>query len=299
LTEKKSGVVFINKPSGITSFKSLDTIKRKLGTKKIGHTGTLDKFASGVMIVLSGQMTRLADYFTSMDKEYEAVFTFGRETSTLDPEGDVIAVSDVPSLKTIRENLKSFTGDISQYPPAFSAVHVNGKRAYELARDGKDVALKKRDVTVYGFEITDWNPPELSVRIRCSKGTYVRSLARDLGRSCGSNAFVSELARTKVGKVGLEDAVPPGDIDPDKHIKTGKAVFSLLEDIRIVQIDRKLALKVLKGAKLYDSMIPELDPSFKKHALFYNDTLIALLKTDDSSLRYGFVSGEIDGTDLE
>ncbi len=294
----KSGAVFLNKPSGITSFRALDSIKNKLSTGKIGHTGTLDKFASGVMIVLSGSMTKLAEYFSGLDKEYIGIFTFGRETDTLDPEGGIIAESDIPELSLIKEKLELFKGRISQIPPDYSAVHINGKRAYKLARKGDKPALKARDVTIYGFDILSWSPPELEVKIKCSKGTYIRSIARDLGRSCGSYAYVSSLKRTSVGGININMTIEPEKFNPGKDLVSGKELFMLIPDIQIIQINRDVIPLVLNGRKLKAEMLPGFNQSFSKFALFYEDTFAALVKTDKEQLKYAFVSGDLYGTYL-
>ncbi len=289
----KSGVVFIEKPAGITSFKSLDIIKKRLGTKKIGHTGTLDKFASGVMIVLTGGMTKLADYFSGMDKEYEAVFTFGKETNTLDSEGRIIKTADLPELSTIKKNIFSLTGEILQSPPDFSAVHVKGKRAYQLALAGDKPVMNPRKIMIYDFSIIDWKPPLLSVYIKCSKGTYIRSLARDLGRMCNSCAYVSSLKRIKVGKIDVENAVSPEIFSPDKHLVKERDVFKFLPEIQTVTIKKEYVSSVKNGKKLKIEWLDNPDFTFNYFALFDENTFIALVRKINDNLSYIFVSGEL------
>lgn len=299
MIEKKSGAVFINKPSGITSFKSLDTIKRKLSTRKIGHTGTLDKFASGVMIVLIGKMTKLAGYFTGLDKEYEAVFSFGKETSTLDPEGEVIAESGVPDLSVIREKIDSFKGLIRQVPPAYSAVHINGKRAYEIALEGGAPEIKEREITIYNFEILSWASPDLTVRIKCSKGTYIRSVARDLGRSCGSHAYVTSLKRTAVGEVRIENTVVSDELDPENDLVMGKNLFSLLPNIQILPVKKEIIPGILHGKQLDITLFPGIDLAYTQFALFLEERFVALISKDIQRLKYNFVSGDLYGSFME
>ncbi|MCD6397917.1 MAG: tRNA pseudouridine(55) synthase TruB, partial [Spirochaetaceae bacterium] len=217
-----SGLVLLNKPKGITSFRVLGSLKKRINSGKVGHTGTLDKFAEGLMLVLTGKMTKLAPFFTNMDKEYRAVYKFGEETDTLDPEGKTIFTSALPSLEEITNQIKNFKGNIMQVPPDFSAIHINGERAYKLAVKGKKPVLKERPVSVYNYEVENWEPPYLHVKVNCSKGTYIRSLARDLGRSTSSRAYVCELQRTKVGVWNIENSVLPENIDPDKDIFSGK-----------------------------------------------------------------------------
>ncbi|MBN2627270.1 MAG: tRNA pseudouridine(55) synthase TruB [Spirochaetales bacterium] len=196
----------LNKSAGQTSFQSLGAVKRLYGTKKVGHTGTLDKFATGLMIVLVGKYTRLNPLFTGMDKTYEAVIRFGEETDTLDPEGAIIAVGNVPSLDTIKEVLPRFLGDQDQVPPAYSAVHINGKRSWKLARQGVQVEMKSRPVRIDELEVLAWEEPDLTLRVSCSSGTYIRSLARDLALACESRARLEQLCRTRVGQFSLNEA---------------------------------------------------------------------------------------------
>jgi tRNA pseudouridine55 synthase len=174
-----AGIVFLKKSSGMTSFFALGYLKRALHTKRIGHAGTLDRFAEGLMIAAYGPYTRLMPLFVGLDKRYRALFEFGKETSTLDPEGDVTAEAPLPSEEEIRARASGFTGSMRQRPPAFSAVHIDGKRAYSRALKGESFEVPERGITIYSFDILDWTPPYLDVDIRCSKGTYIRSLARD------------------------------------------------------------------------------------------------------------------------
>ncbi len=206
-------VLLIDKQPGLTSFASLYPVKRHVD-RKVGHAGTLDKFAQGLMIVLTGAMTRLNPLFSNMDKEYVATIRFGEETDTLDPEGEVIATGPIPTLDTIRHVIEaSFLGELQQYPPAYSALHIDGQRAYTLARKGKEVQMPLRDITIYSFEVMGWNPPDLQARIRVSKGTYIRSIARDLAHACGTFGRLETLQRTSIGPYRLEEAVDPDDTD--------------------------------------------------------------------------------------
>jgi len=200
-----SGLILFNKPPGITSFDALRDIKRSLGTGKVGHTGTLDKFASGLLIVLVGRALRLSRWFTHCDKKYRAKIHFGEETDTLDPEGEIIAKAPLPSREDAERTLKQFTGSVMQAPPAFSAIHVNGKRASNLARSGNAPEMKKRPVTIYELELLSWEPPFADIFVHCSSGTYIRSLARDIAIAAGSRAHLCELKRTHVGGFCIEE----------------------------------------------------------------------------------------------
>jgi len=196
-----NGLVLLDKEPGRTSFQALYPVKRLYG-HSVGHTGTLDQFAEGLLVVLVGKFTRFNPLFTAYDKVYEADFTFGRETSTLDPEGETVLEGPVPA-QGIPELAPRWTGDLMQVPPEYSAIHVDGRRASDRVRGGETIELPPRPVTVYSLEVVAWASPVLTVRIHCSKGTYVRSIARDWGRAAGCGAHVTRLRRTRVGPFGL------------------------------------------------------------------------------------------------
>lgn len=202
----KASILLINKKPGLTSFSSLNDIKRTIDPK-VGHAGTLDKFARGLLIVLTGSMTKLNVLFSTMDKSYRAEISFGSETDTLDPEGQVIATAAIPSFEEIQLAIPSFLGSIEQQPPQYSALHINGKRASDLARSGKEVELAKRPITVYSFEPVSYDNGLLVADIHVSKGTYIRSLARDLGIATKSRAHLTGLERTSIGPFSLSEAV--------------------------------------------------------------------------------------------
>ena len=201
----ESELLLMDKEEGITSFSSLSSIKRSHKGMKVGHAGTLDKFASGLMIVLVGKATRLNPVFSSMGKSYIAEVTFGRETDTLDPEGEVVRRSDPPSEEAIRSVLPSFLGRQSQIPPVYSAIHVGGKRAYQEARSGREVEMAPREITIDSIELLSYDGEKAVISASVSKGTYIRSLARDIGERAGSCAFVSRLRRTSIGPFTLSD----------------------------------------------------------------------------------------------
>ncbi len=203
------GLALLDKPSGMTSFEALGAVKRALGTGRVGHTGTLDRFARGLMVVLTGRLTRLAPLLSGLDKSYRARVRFGEETDTLDPEGEVIAAAAVPSRTALEAALRPFEGEIEQVPPVFSAVHHQGERAYRLARRGERPQLRPRKVRVLALELLGFEPPVADLGVRCGSGTYVRALARDIALACGSRATVVELVRTEVGPFSLSEAVTP------------------------------------------------------------------------------------------
>jgi tRNA pseudouridine55 synthase len=195
-------MVLLNKLPGVTSFQALYPLKRQFGPA-IGHTGTLDQFAQGLLVVLTGKFTKFTPFFTEFDKVYEADFTFGRETTTLDPEGETLSEGALPDNGTILSLVDAFVGTQDQVPPQYSAVHIDGKRAYQRVRDGETPEIAPRRITVYALEVLSWSAPVLTLRVHCSKGTYIRSLARDWGRLAGCGAFVSRLVRHRVGPFSL------------------------------------------------------------------------------------------------
>ena len=205
-------IILLAKQPGLTSFASLYAVKRAFKTSKVGHTGTLDSFAEGLLVVCTGSLTRLAGRITQFDKTYEAVILFGEETDTLECTGNAIKSSPLPSKSDFEKALSRFTGNLMQSPPAFSALHVDGERSSDLARQGRSVALPPRPVTVYESKILelleDSSGAVRAARVlfSVSKGTYIRSLARDIAAECKSAAHLAGLRRTTVGDFHLEDA---------------------------------------------------------------------------------------------
>lgn len=203
------GLLNINKPSGITSRQAVDRVKRFVKPAKVGHAGTLDPLACGVLVVAVGQATRLVEYVQQMPKRYRATFLLGRTSNTEDIEGEVTPLVDAP--RPTREQLEravvELTGEIQQRPPAFSALKVQGQRAYARARAGQTVELAPRAVHVYRLEVVAYEYPELRLDVECSAGTYVRSLGRDLAERVGSGAVMSALQRTVIGRFAIDQAV--------------------------------------------------------------------------------------------
>ncbi|MFW6212200.1 MAG: tRNA pseudouridine(55) synthase TruB [Spirochaetota bacterium] len=244
------GIALLDKPEGVSSFRALSDLKRACKTKKVGHTGTLDPFATGLMVALVGQATRLARFFSGLDKSYHAVFSFGSETDTSDSTGTVTRTAVAPAVDDVMEALSGFRGPIEQIPPAFSAVHVNGKRAYELARSGEQVEVPSRIVSIKHFSLEQIDKDSYAAEITCSSGTYIRSLARDLGRAVGSAAHVSVLRRTTVGPFEVDDSVPPCEFAPEKHLRSIAPSLELLPGIVRVEVPPELVRPICHGRKL-------------------------------------------------
>jgi tRNA pseudouridine55 synthase len=203
------GVLPIDKPLGWTSFDVVAVARRSLGAKRVGHGGTLDPLATGVLPLLVGSATKFADRLHTASKVYAAVVTFGTETTTDDREGPATREADPPalSLEALDAALAPFRGELAQVPPAYAAVKVGGRRAYSRARSGETVELSARTVTVERLAIATWEPPALRLLVVCSTGTYIRSLARDIGRAVGSAAHLGGLRRLAVGALTVDDAL--------------------------------------------------------------------------------------------
>ncbi len=202
------GFLNLDKPAGMTSRQAVDRVRRVTGVKRAGHAGTLDPLATGVLVVGVGAATRLVEYVQRMAKSYRATFLLGRASPTEDLEGEVTLLQDpkVPTLDELTAAAGRFTGRIQQRPPAFSALKVQGRRAYQLARKGRPVELPAREVTIHRLAVIAYQYPELVVEVECSGGTYIRSLGRDLAESLGTAAVMSALVRTAVGRFSIQQA---------------------------------------------------------------------------------------------
>ncbi len=215
------GILLIDKPDGMTSFGVVARVRRVLTQQngrriKVGHTGTLDPFATGLLILCVGKETKNAMSYTKLDKVYEATVRLGQTSTTGDPEGEVTDVSDMqPSRDDIEVAVQQFTGEITQRPPIYSAIKVGGRRAYDLAREGKEVEIPERMVTIHSLEVVDYTYPELKIRTHVSSGTYIRTLAQDIGEALGTGAYCTQLRRTKIADWDIGSAQSLGDFGID------------------------------------------------------------------------------------
>jgi tRNA pseudouridine55 synthase len=205
-----SGALVVDKPVGMTSHDVVQAIRNGTGLRRAGHTGTLDPRASGVLVILVGPAVRLSEYVSASDKRYQAIIRLGGSTDTFDSEGKVTLSKDPLNVteEQFDKALQTFVGEIEQTPPPYSAVKVQGRKAYEMARQGEEVDLTPRKITVHHLEVLEWAPPEVVIDVHCSSGTYVRSLANDLGVMLGCGAYLVGLRRTKSGRFSLRDSVP-------------------------------------------------------------------------------------------
>lgn len=208
-----NGIILADKPAGMSSFGVVARIRRQLRDQydrkiKVGHTGTLDPFATGLMILVVGPECKNAANYSKLDKVYEATFCLGQTSTTGDPEGEITDVSDrIPAQQEIQESLLPFIGEIQQTPPAFSAIKINGQRAYKLARKGEIVEMPTRTITIHSLELLDYSYPNLKIRTHVSSGTYIRTLAEDIGKQLGTGAYCATLRRTQIAHYSVVDAI--------------------------------------------------------------------------------------------
>jgi len=294
------GLILLDKKTGVTSFQALGEIKRALGTGKVGHTGTLDKFASGLLVVLVGGALKLTPWFTHCDKKYMGKIHFGSETDTLDPEGNVIAEAEVPTREKVEKALSQFTGSIMQEPPAYSAIHIDGQRASNLARSGKTPEMKKRPVNIFKLELLSWQPPLADIFVHCSSGTYIRSLARDIALAAESRAHLCSLVRTQVAGFTLEMAggregdgkVSPLPIDKNVIALLGLPWFEIAPEQAGNIFHGKPLEPILDGKMLFSprEKSQEAADNFSA-AVFSGETLVAVVEKNDGKWKYGCVMG--------
>lgn len=211
---QEDSVLLIDKPAGITSFGVVARVRRQLSEQlgkkaKVGHTGTLDPFATGLMIIVTGKECRNASQYSKLDKVYEATIRLGQTSTTGDPEGEITDVSAVqPSLEEVQKALGQFVGEITQRPPMYSAIKINGQRAYKLARKGEIVEVPARQVTVFSLDLIEYSYPELRIQVHVSSGTYIRTFAEDIGKVLGIGAYCAGLRRTRISEWNVSEATP-------------------------------------------------------------------------------------------
>jgi len=277
----------VDKPVGPTSHDVVGMARRALRTRRVGHTGTLDPFASGLLVLCVGRATRLSEYFTGMDKSYDAVARLGIETDTLDLEGEVVSTNDAWR-DLDRASIESATGtqagSIEQVPPQFSAKKVDGEAMHRRARRGEEVALRSVPVTVHELTVTDAPLPDLHFTVRCSSGTYIRAIARDLGTALGCGAHLTTLRRTRVGPFDLSRALPVSALDDESAVTAACMEPSEgLHHLTTVTVDDGVASRIRNGQRVRIA-----DPGSASDALVTvtcGADLLAMATLDDGVLR--------------
>lgn len=241
------GIIAINKPKDWTSFDVVNKIKHMVKPNKVGHLGTLDPMATGVLLVTIGKATKLFDIMQEKSKTYIATFEFGYETDTLDATGKTIKTStNTPTMQDIEKVLPKFIGKISQIPPIYSAKSINGVRAYELARRGENVELKPKNVVVNNIKIIEYSNNKLIIEINCGSGTYIRSIGRDIAYELNTFATMTELVRTKVGKFSVENCKEISLIDKE-NVYDNMLKLSEVLDYKVLNLETDLVNKLLNG----------------------------------------------------
>ncbi|RLB34388.1 MAG: tRNA pseudouridine(55) synthase TruB [Deltaproteobacteria bacterium] len=293
MLSNRDGILLIDKDSGESSFSTVKRVKRILGVKKAGHAGTLDPFATGLLIVLLGEGTKLSQYLMAHEKRYWAKVRLGIETSTMDPTGTVVRTSPVPDLdpKYVEEKILGFLGEIEQRPPAFSAVKYKGQRAYKMARKGIRVELKKRRVLISHIEVIHVDLPDVTIVLTCSPGTYVRSLAAEIGNTLGVGGHLLALRRLSVGPFKVEDALrlAAGDVAELSRAVSERIIplKEALPDMKELQVDGSMAERIRKGYQpTWDELSGAVGDFFDTQVkVVKGSELVAFLKTTRNTNR--------------
>ncbi|MCX7988300.1 MAG: tRNA pseudouridine(55) synthase TruB [Thermodesulfovibrio sp.] len=248
-------VIIFNKPQGITSQQAISEVKKVLKVKKVGHAGTLDPIATGILLICTNEATKITPFLMELEKEYVFKSQFGISTDTYDIEGKIIKITENFQLDRtkLEEILKKFTGEIMQIPPMYSAVKVEGKPLYKLARKGIEIERKPKKVIIHLINIESFEPPFVTFRVVCSKGTYVRSLCNDIGEELGMGAHIVKLTRTRVGEFRIEDSVGLEELKIPLSYNFATSTFSLPPRKGILSIDK--ALYFLPSVKIQDSLV--------------------------------------------
>lgn len=269
------GFLNIYKPVGMTSHDVVSVLRRVTKIKQIGHTGTLDPFAEGVLPICIGKATRLIEYLQD-DKEYLATVQFGAATNTFDLDGEKVFTSDKKvSRDDIKEGLKSFEGEISQLPPIFSAIKVNGKKLYEYARKGEEVEIQPRKVVIENIELKNFDEElqQAQILLKCSKGTYIRSIANDLGKNLGCGGYLIKLIRTQAGKFRVENSVQLDGIDVESNLINPLDILNLPK----IAVDKDDLARIKNGMPIYKTC----DKIGNFVSLIYNDVEICAVGIAD------------------
>lgn len=269
------GFLNIYKPVGMTSHDVVSVLRRVTKIKQIGHTGTLDPFAEGVLPICIGKATRLIEYLQD-DKEYFATVQFGAATNTFDLDGEKVFTSDKKvSRDDIKEGLKSFEGEISQFPPIFSAIKVKGKKLYEYARKGEEVEIQPRKVVIENIELKNFDEElqQAQILLKCSKGTYIRSIANDLGKNLGCGGYLIKLIRTQAGKFRVENSVQLDGIDVESNLINPLDILNLPK----IAVDNDDLARIKNGMPIYKTC----DKIGNFVSLIYNDVEICAVGIAD------------------
>lgn len=276
------GILVVNKRQGITSHDCIYILRDLLGIKKIGHTGTLDPMATGVLPMTIGKATRVSSFIQNSGKEYIATIEFGIETDTEDITGNIIERSDkIPTKDEVLEILPKFTGRIEQIPPMYSAVRVDGRKLYKIAREGKVIDRPKREIHVESLELLESNP--FTLKIKCSSGTYVRTLISDIGKELGTFATMTSLIRTKVGPFSVENAIKIDDLESMTKEEIEEKLYPTdfaLRNIPKYNVPKSFFERLINGVKFYDNRMKD-----GKYSIYCRDEFIGIGEFVDGRLK--------------
>lgn len=281
---KPFGVINVNKPQGWTSRDVVNRVHRLVKPAKAGHAGTLDPLATGVLLVCVGTATRLMEYAHQMPKQYLASFLLGQKSQTDDTEGEIEKLADapIPTHEALEQALPAFLGEIQQRPPAYSAIKVNGKRAYKLARAGKLLDLPARPVQIHALRLIRYEYPELELEIECGSGTYVRSLGRDLAASLGTVAVMSALVRTEVGPFAVKDALKVSELTPESLPNFLQPATKLVAHLPQLKINQEQATELFHGRQFHAELACAVDCEVA--AIGPDGELVAIVAQCESNL---------------
>jgi tRNA pseudouridine55 synthase len=278
-----SGFLNVSKPKGMTSFDVIRVLRKNLGIKKMGHLGTLDPIAEGVLIIAINEATKLIEFMMGFDKEYVAEMTLGAKTDTYDAEGEKTAINDrKPSEAEIKDALDSFKGEIEQTPPVYSALKVNGQPAYKRARQGEKVELKSRKITISDIKLESYSYPKAVFKVSCTSGTYIRSLINDIGEKLGVGAYMSELKRTKVGNFNIKNSHNLENINNKKLKEDFIDLSDVLPFMERIDLDEEELRKLNFGQTIQLKNIPKSNQTL--FLGFFNGELKGVLENKGENL---------------
>lgn len=268
-----SGILYINKPQGLTSHNVVGKVRKALGLKRVGHTGTLDPLAIGVLPICVGKATKLAEYLEAGEKQYKAMLQLGIETDTQDITGQIIAKKEVGEYD-FDEVIKDFIGKIEQIPPMYSAIKINGQKLYELARRGEKIERKPRKIEVFDIKYKILDKTKIELLIDCSKGTYIRTICHDIGQKIGCGGVMSELTRTKVGNIDLSACINLEEVEESK-VKSIDEGFNLPK----INLNCEQAFKIKNGVQI------EIDKPDSLYKIFDDEELIAFCEVENKIMK--------------
>ena len=288
--DKISGWLVIDKPAGMGSTQVVGQTRHLLNASKNGHCGTLDPFATGVLPIAFGEATKLIPYVTDGEKEYEFLLKFGETTDTLDCEGEIVQSGGrIPSEAEIKAILPAFVGTIIQVPPAYSAIKINGQRAYDLARSGKEVKMPERQIEIYSLELQEMPAPDLArLKVRCSKGTYVRTLGADIAAKLGTAGYLQALRRTKCGNFDLSQKILLENLKNIEYVEERQRVLlpviTCLRDIADIAVTGADAAKLRQGQGLSPKAYEVSNLVGREAAAICQGQLVAMVRIDERKI---------------